>query len=200
MLICQACESVNGGTASVCFSCGARLRKRLLSRLGSVLHRRSSAGHDPAGAAQSKSRGNAYLEHGDYERAVEAFDEAIRLDPRDAEAYYLRGSAYSYLGRFKRALEDGSAAILLDPTDASSHNERGAGHLNEGRYRRALEEYEEAIRLDPERASAYAGRAIAGALLGNPGAGLDAQRAIELGFDARFIEEMVTEARQAARG
>lgn len=140
------------------------------------------------------------MEHGDYERAVEAFDEAIRLDPRDAEAYYLRGSAYSYLGRFKRALEDGSAAVLLDPTDASSHNERGAGHLNEGRYRRALEEYEEAIRLDPERASAYAGRAIAGALLGNPGAGLDAQRAIELGFDARFIEEMVTEARQAARG
>ena len=196
MLICKRCESVNGRTASVCFNCGEHLRKRLWSRLGAVLNRRSSTGHDPLIAEQSKSRGSAYLEIGDHERAIEAFDEAIRLDPRDGEAYYLRGSAYSYLGRFKRAMEDGSAAILLDSSDAASHNERGAGHLNEGRYRRALEEYEEAIRLDPELASAYAGRAIASALLGDhPGARLDTHRAIELGFDARFIEQIVREAR-----
>ena len=39
-------------------------------------------------------QGMTYLEQGDYRKAIDAFDEAIKLDPQDAIAYYNRGVAY----------------------------------------------------------------------------------------------------------
>ena len=39
-------------------------------------------------------RGFAYDAQGEHERAIQDYDEAIRLDPHDAEAYYSRGMAY----------------------------------------------------------------------------------------------------------
>ena len=36
---------------------------------------------------------------GQYERAIQDYDEAIRLNPLDADASYNRGIAYSHLGQ-----------------------------------------------------------------------------------------------------
>ncbi len=47
-------------------------------------------------------RGMIYFEEGDYRKAIEAFDEAIKLDPQDAIAHYNRGVAYNLLGQSQR--------------------------------------------------------------------------------------------------
>ena len=40
-----------------------------------------------------------YASKGDYDRAIKEYDEAIRLDPKDARAYYNRGSCLRQQGR-----------------------------------------------------------------------------------------------------
>ena len=48
-----------------------------------------------------------------YERKIQDFDEAIRLDPQDAKAYNNRGVAYEYLGQQELADRDFARAKSL---------------------------------------------------------------------------------------
>jgi tetratricopeptide (TPR) repeat protein len=49
------------------------------------------------------------------QQALQDADEAIRLNPQDAEAYYDRGVAYTNLGQYERAIQDADEAIRLNP-------------------------------------------------------------------------------------
>jgi tetratricopeptide (TPR) repeat protein len=66
------------------------------------------------------ARGIAYFDLGDYQRAIEDYDEAIRLDPQDAVAYYNRGNAYFLQDQHQRAIEYFDHAIRLDPQYAAA--------------------------------------------------------------------------------
>ena len=48
----------------------------------------------------------AYRLLGQYQRAIQDYDEAIRLDPQNAIAYYNRGFTYNNLGQSKEAERD----------------------------------------------------------------------------------------------
>ncbi len=61
------------------------------------------------------NRGVAYYFKGDYARAIESYDEAIRRDPSNARAYGNRGAALKRIGQGDRALTDENEAIRLDP-------------------------------------------------------------------------------------
>ncbi len=60
-----------------------------------------------------------------YERAIQALNEAIRLNPQ-AEAYYNRGVAHRKLGQYELAIEDYDEAIRLNPQYAEAYYLRGA--------------------------------------------------------------------------
>ena len=71
---------------------------------------RSEKCHTPTTTAAT-----LYGDKGDYDRAIADYDEAIRLDPRYAVAYYNRGVAYCDKGDYDRAIADYNEAIRLDP-------------------------------------------------------------------------------------
>lgn len=95
---------------------------------------------------------------GDANPAIAAASEAIRRDPRDANAYYNRGNAYAASGDNDRAIADYTAAIRLDPAHANAHYNRGNGYSNKGDNDRAIADYTATIRLDPAYANAYYNR------------------------------------------
>jgi tetratricopeptide (TPR) repeat protein len=119
------------------------------------------------------NRGIARHNKGDLERAIEDYNEAIRLNPRHAGAYYNRGVAWRNKGDLERAIEDYSEAIRLNPRHAGAYNNRGIAWKNKGDLERAIEDYDEAIRLNPRDAGAYYNR---GAARQNKG---ELERAIE---------------------
>ena len=72
---------------------------------------------EPATGARAYTyagRGRAYLEKGDFEHAIEDFNEAIRLDPRLFFAYYWRGLSFFRMRDFDRAIAAFSDLIRVD--------------------------------------------------------------------------------------
>src|SRR5207248_2308850 len=80
----------------------------------------------------------------DFARAIKDYDEAIRLDPKFADAYHNRGSAWSDRKDFDRAIRDFDEAIRLDPKDPYPFNGRGDAWRRKKDYARALADYADA--------------------------------------------------------
>jgi len=74
-------------------------------------------------------------------------DEAIRLNPQDADAYYNRGNAYGSLGQPERAIEDYAEAIRLNPTLALAYYNRGFTYKLQDKKAEAIVDFEKFITL-----------------------------------------------------
>jgi len=60
------------------------------------------------------NRGNAYTAKGDYDRAIENYDESIKLNPDYARAFNNRGVVYLKKGEYDQAIKDFDEAIRLN--------------------------------------------------------------------------------------
>jgi tetratricopeptide (TPR) repeat protein len=90
-----------------------------------------------------------------YAEAIEAFDQAIRLNPNDAEAYYNKGNALRELERYEEAIVAYDHAIRLNLNYASACYNKGNALRELERYEEAIVAYDHAIRLNPKHADAY---------------------------------------------
>ena len=81
-------------------------------------------------------------------KALKDFDEAVRLDPQDAQAYNNRGAVYAELGDYPQAIADFSSAIALQPSFVPAYLNRGHSYHEIGDATNARANYHEAIRLN----------------------------------------------------
>ena len=63
------------------------------------------------------NEGAAYFAKGDYEQAIQSFNEVLRLNPNTPLALLNRGLANLYAGHYSEAQQDFSRYLQLDPTD-----------------------------------------------------------------------------------
>ena len=105
-------------------------------------------------------RGNAYSTKGDYDRAIQDYDQAIRLDPNDI-VYDARGDAYKKKRDYDHAIQDFSEAIHLNPNDERAYYDRGEAYISKDDYELAIQDCNEAIRLNSNDAKAYNNRGVA---------------------------------------
>jgi tetratricopeptide (TPR) repeat protein len=127
-------------------------------------------------------QGQKYAEKKEYDKAVREFTEAIRLDPKNAEAYHERGRAYVELKEYDKAISDFTEAIRIEP-DAGSYVARGGAYEHKKDYPRAVSDYELALRLDAEDEDAL--NSLAWVLATCPNDGVrNGPRAVELATKA----------------
>jgi Tfp pilus assembly protein PilF len=87
------------------------------------------------------------------------FNQAVRLNPKDAGVYYARAGAWLSKGKYDKAVSDYDEAIRLSPHNPKFFNDRGfAWHMKRNEDR-ALLDYAEAIRLGPQYARPFNNRA-----------------------------------------
>lgn len=118
------------------------------------------------------SRGISWREKGYDEMALADFDEAIRLDPKNATVYTSRGNLHGDKGNNDKAIADYNEAIRLAPKLAPAYSNRGLSWMAKGENDKALADFNEAIRLAPNLMDAYNNRGFAWKARG------DVQRAI----------------------
>jgi lipoprotein NlpI len=106
-------------------------------------------------------RGIAYDMKQDFDKAIADYDEAIKLDPKDAHGYSNRCFTHNSKNELDLAMADCDQAIKLDPKLARAYSNRGVIFFAKQDYDRAISDYSEAIHLDVNYAPTYAKRGIA---------------------------------------
>ncbi|MEW6455084.1 MAG: VWA domain-containing protein [Acidobacteriota bacterium] len=106
-------------------------------------------------------RGIAYSELKEYNKAIEDFTEAIKLNPKYEEAFNNRGVAYYNSGEYDRAIEDYTEAIRLEKGYPQSLHNRGLAYLEIGEYDKAIEDFTKEVSLNPKSPEAYDLRGMA---------------------------------------
>src|SRR5262249_29256394 len=87
-------------------------------------------------------------------------NQAIRIDPKYAEAYFNRALLREAKKEYDKALADYDQAIQIEPQYAHAYNNRAAIWGGKKEYDKALADFNEAIRIDPKYAPAYNNRGI----------------------------------------
>jgi len=90
-----------------------------------------------------------YEINGDYDAALDHYDRALEMYPKDPLLYCNRGGWYYYEGDLVRALQDFSTAIWLDPNDAVAYYWRGLVLYDMGKYDEAFLDFDYAASLYP---------------------------------------------------
>jgi short-subunit dehydrogenase/lipoprotein NlpI len=98
---------------------------------------------------------------GEFDKAIAAYTEAIRLDPKCAEAYWGRGWTYEKKGDYDQAIADFSEVIRLSPRLSEAYCDRGIVYGKKGSFDEAIADFTEAIRLAPQYTETYGGQGSA---------------------------------------
>ena len=97
--------------------------------------------------------GNSHVYMRQYEPGVEAYKQAIELNPKNKRAHVQLGIAYDYLRQYENAAAEYKEALKLDPKDKSVHYSLAEVYMLLHNKPAALEHYEILRKLDPDRAA-----------------------------------------------
>jgi len=137
-----------------------------------------NAENDAAMAAAYYEEGQIMLQRRDFERAMESFDQALKLDNTNADIFAARANLYYIIGnqQIRRALQQGkltdsmrgpfvqsmrdyTSAIQLENDNVSFYQARGIVFRVLGEYDKALSDFNKVIQAQPNNFSIYDRRA-----------------------------------------
>jgi Flp pilus assembly protein TadD len=99
-------------------------------------------------ATEAFELGAGYLEKKQLDKALVAFSEAIRLEPKFAHAYHGRGVVFALEGETDKALADCCEAIRLNPDDAEFYRTRAYVYEQMGDQAKADADFAKAKELE----------------------------------------------------
>ena len=112
---------------------------------------RNTQPHYSLGAALIQSNlGNALARKQLWDAAVDHLQEAVRLRPDYADAYFNLGSVLFQQGRIDQAIAQWQKALAIRPRDADAHRNVASALRKEGKLKEAISEYEQALNIAPE--------------------------------------------------
>lgn len=116
---------------------------------------------------------------GNYDSALNYFENALVKNPNRAEAWIQVGFCKVKQGRSEEAIRDYQRAIQLRPNSVEAYNKLGDAYYYAGRFNDAIEAYKQAARLRPDSAEAHYNLGMAYLEIGDRDAALLQSRILE---------------------
>ncbi|MBN1166791.1 MAG: tetratricopeptide repeat protein [Methanospirillaceae archaeon] len=113
---------------------------------------------DPTSDLMLNNLGLAYKHLGEYEKAEEAFIEAISLNSTCKEAWNNLGDLFCTTGRYHDAVSAYNESLRIDNTFAGAYNGKGYALKNIGELQEALDACTRAVMLDSTYGTAWKNR------------------------------------------
>lgn len=101
-------------------------------------------------AQEHVSRGDRLFVEEDFAGAVDAYSEALKVDPGNARVFEARANAHIKLEQYAEANEDATKALELDPSLARAYLRKGVALFNMEEYEAAKESFEAGCQLSPD--------------------------------------------------
>jgi hypothetical protein len=117
-----------------------------------------------------------YYKRNMYKEAIEAYRQALRINPEDARTWFNLGNVYYQLRDYDDAIESYYQALRINRDYANSWYNLGNIYFYLKQYNYAIDSYRQALRINPEDAQTWFDLGDAYRLYGNRTAALDAVR------------------------
>src|SRR5262249_10509670 len=104
--------------------------------------------------------GNEYLYKRNYSMAIDHYDQAIEIDPNNADAWNNKGIALHNLRKYKEAIHCCDMAIKINPNYADAWNNKGVSLGKLGKYKEAIDCTDRAVKIDPNYADAWNNKGV----------------------------------------
>lgn len=106
-------------------------------------------------AGPYNSLGRLHTALGQYDLALQEFQRAVAINPRDPDVLIGMAAAYEHMSRVGEAEATYKKAIALRPDYWDSYNSLGNFYDRQGKYPEAVAQYKRVIELTPDNATAY---------------------------------------------
>lgn len=111
--------------------------------------------HAQTTAAQAYDAGLDSLDAGNFKGAVKRFEEAVKIDPKFAAAWYELAWCYNEIGEPRKAIAASQKSIELSGEDGAVYFEIGYAYDMEGNVEQAKANYQKSLRLQPDLLRSY---------------------------------------------
>ena len=122
----------------------------------------------PAKASVYVKRSAAYIQKGEYEKAIEDCTKAVELNSAHANAYVSRGIAYDKKGEHDQAIDDFTKALELEPDNLFAYHNRGIAYIHKNAPDKAIADFTKRLDRNPTNAEIHSYRGLAYILKGDP--------------------------------
>ncbi|MFH1951119.1 MAG: tetratricopeptide repeat-containing serine protease family protein [Pseudomonadota bacterium] len=120
--------------------------------------------------------GLAYVNSGQTAKAVDAFQQSLRINPEHAIAWNNLGTAYADSGQTAKAVDAFQQSLRINPEDAYPWNNLGVNSAKAGQTAKAIDAFQQSLRINPEDASAWNNLGAAYADSGQTAKAIDAYK------------------------
>jgi tetratricopeptide (TPR) repeat protein len=133
--------------------------------------------------------------------AIEAYSNAVKVDPNFAEAFAKLGLVYDRSAQFLKAVRMHLMAIRLRPNDVELRKNLGLAYFNVGSYPEAIKAYNQALQISPEDATIHYSLGLVYLDLGDEELALEKQKLIKELGEGQLASQLMDEIdRQFLRG
>ena len=94
--------------------------------------------------------GRAYLESGEYDKAISELESAVERAADDSDTRFLLGQAYNQDGQLEKAADEFRKVLELNPESAAAHHNLGVTYYQLQDLRSAINEFETALQIDSD--------------------------------------------------
>lgn len=117
-------------------------------------------------SAEWMARGDGYFQDGKPQKAVAAYNRALKLNPDNMAVYASRGAAYFFTGDYAAAQQDFMKVLEINPYEPEGYSALGSVLAAQGHYEEALQVLNAALVLAPNKPEVFFSRGGVNFMLG----------------------------------